>query len=201
MDTNKTSSQNINQIIKDELSLGNELAKLIKVGDINNSIQKLYGDLLVCTANESHVKELGELWANLAAVQQIVAPDRYNFLPEGKDWQSFVRKKIARKNNLLLVMHKKDDLEIKGFLYLQTIMVPSSELILKGLIEDIYTKPQYRKQYVAFKLLDTATEWSLSQNIKQVDLIALGRSKDLTEFYLKVIKKIKNDIKLELLMT
>ena len=145
-----------------------ELAKLKRVGDINNLIERFYDDLVICTANENHAKELAELWANLAAVQQIIAPERFNFAPEGKDWQSFVRKKISKKNNLLLVMHKKDDVEIRGFLYLQTVTIPSSDLILKGIVEDIYTKPQYRRQEVAFKLLDTATHWAQSQNIKQI---------------------------------
>ena len=200
MESNKTSGQNINQIMKDELSLNNELAKLKRVGDINNLIERFYDDLVVSSANENHVKELAELWANLATVQQIIAPERFNFAPHGKDWQSFVRNKISKRNNLLLVVHKKDDMEIRGFLYLQTVTIPSSDLILKGIIEDIYTKPQYRKQEVAFKLLDTATHWAQSQNIKQIDLIALNKTKDLFEFYSKILKRIEKNINLELLI-
>ena len=200
MESNKTSGQNINQIMKDELLLNNELAKLKRVGDINNLIERFYDDLVVSSANENHVKELAELWANLATVQQIIAPERFNFAPHGKDWQSFVRNKISKRNNLLLVVHKKDDMEIRGFLYLQTVTIPSSDLILKGIIEDIYTKPQYRKQEVAFKLLDTATHWAQSQNIKQIDLIALNKTKDLFEFYSKILKRIEKNINLELLI-
>ena len=196
MESNKSiSKQNLSEPIT-----GDELANLKKVTDIDNNIKCEFGDLIICTADESHVKEVAELWANLACVQQIFAPQRYDFVAEGKNWQSFVRRKLSKKNNLLLVAHNKGSVEVKSFLYLQTVTIPSSDLILKGIIEDLYTKPQYRKQEVAFKLLDTATHWAQSQNIKQIDLIALSKTKDLFEFYSKILKRIEKNINLELLI-
>lgn len=174
-----------------------ELANLKKIDEINNEIEKQFDDLVLCTANESHVRELGELWANLACVQQIAAPDRFDFVAEGKDWQVFVRKKLAKKNNLLLVAHKSGETEVRGFLYLQTVTIPSSDLILKGIIEDIYTKPQYRKHGLATKMLDLALEWASKQNVKHVDFILLTPA--LSEFYSKISKKIKKNVNLELL--
>lgn len=172
-------------------AIGTEiLANLKKISAIDNYIEHFFGDLITCNANESHVKEIAELWANLACVQQIFAPERYNFVTEGKDWNAFVRKKLSKANNLLLVMHKKEDVEVRGFLYLQTITLPSSDLVLKGVIEDVYTKPQYRKQEVATKMLSVAVEWALSQNIKQVDLISLAKTDSSSNFYPKVLKKI-----------
>ena len=187
------------EILKNSIFVNDELANLKKITDIDNCIEKAFDDLVVCSANDSHVSEIAELWANLACVQQIFAPERYNFVTEGKDWQSFVRKKLSKKNNLLLVAYKNGHSEIKGFLYLQTVTLPSSDLILKGIIEDIYTKPQHRKQGIAFRLLDVALDWASNQNIKQVSLISLTRTSDLSSFYSKVLKKIKKNLNLELL--
>ena len=177
-----------------------ELANLKRVSEIDNSIKKEFGDLIISNANESHVKEIAELWANLASVQQIFAPQRYNFKAEGKDWQAFVQRKITKKNNLLLVAHDKGNVEVKGFLYLQTVTIPSSDLILKGVVEDIYTKPQYRKQSIAHKMFEVSLEWAQRQNIKQIDLIMLANTKDLSAFYAKTLNKIKKDINLELVV-
>ena len=146
---------------------------------------------------ESHIPEIAELWANHASIQQIFAPQKYSFKTEGKDWRTFVRKKLEKENNLLLVVHKKDDKEVRGFLYLQTITLPSSNLILKAVIEDIYTKPQYRKQKVASKMLDVAMDWAISQGIKQVDIISMISTKGVTEFFNSFLKEFKKDVKLE----
>ena len=176
-----------------------ELANLKKITEVDNYIKRDFGDLVITAADESHVKEIAELWANLASIQQVFAPERYSFRAEGKDWQQFVRNKLAKKNNLLLVMQKRGDYEVRGFLYLQTITLPSSDLIVKGIIEDIYTKPQYRKQDVASNMLDVALDWTISHNIKQVDLISLSNTKGLIDFYSNFLKRFKKDIKLELL--
>lgn len=176
----------------------NELANLKRVAEVNNFIEKNFDDLVIKTADESHVKELAELWANHACVQQIFAPQRYDFRSEGKNWQIFVSKKLLKQNNVLLVAQKKGEYEVRGFLYLQTVTIPSSDLILKGIIEDIYTKPQYRKQGLALKMLEVALEWASAQNIKQVDLISLD-SKGLSEFYSKALSKTKSELSLNLL--
>ncbi|MBI3590180.1 MAG: GNAT family N-acetyltransferase [Candidatus Melainabacteria bacterium] len=200
MESNKSiSKQNLGETVSSNFINGDELANLKKVTDIDNNIQCEFGDLIICTANELHVKEIAELWANLACVQQISAPQRYDFVSEGKDWQSFVRRKLSKKNNLLLVAHNKGIAEIKGFLYLQTVTIPSSDLILKGIIEDIYTKPQYRKQGIAVKMLDVSLEWALKQNIKQIDLISPATTNDLTALYARLLKQNKKNINLELL--
>lgn len=183
---------------KESNSSVDELANLKKIDDLDNHISFTDGDLIVCTANEDHVRETAELWANLATIQQMYAPERYNFLPEGKDWRAVVRRKMEKNHNLLLVAHEKNSTEIKGFLYLQTITLPSSDLVLKGVIEDIYTKPQHRRQSIAATMLRTAIEWALKQNIKQLDLISLTRSNDLIQFYLKFIKESKLDISFDL---
>lgn len=175
-----------------------ELARLKKVSDVDNFICCNFEDLIVTTASESHIKEISELWANLASIQQLCAQERYSFKFEEKDWQLFVRKKLNKKNNLLLVTYEKGKTEIKGFLYLQTITLPSSDLILKGIIEDIYTKPQYRKQGIAAKLLDVALRWAFSQNIKHVDLVSLSKAKDLSAFYQKVLNNKNRNVNLEL---
>ena len=190
MDTNKSA---MNKNITTD-----ELANLTKISDVDNYISTLDENLVISTANETHVKEIAELWANLASIQQLNAPERYDFKCEKKDWHEFVLHKLFKKHNLLLVAHNKDEYEVKGFLYLQTITLPSSEFILKGVIEDIYTKPQYRREGIASKLLDVAMKWAQTQNIKQVDLISITKAKDLLEFYLKYIKKTKTEINFDL---
>ena len=188
----------IKDSVNQNLNISDELAHLKNINELDNNVNFVDGDLIICTADETHVKEIAELWANLASIQQMYAPDRYNFLPEGKNWQAFVRRKMEKIHNLLLVAHNKNDTEIKGFLYLQSITIPSSELVLKGVIEDIYTKPQYRRQDLASTLLSVSISWALKQKIKQVDLISLTRSNDLIQFYLKFIKGSKQDINLDL---
>ena len=184
--------------VKKDLNLSDKLANLKSITELDNNVSFTDGNLVVSTANESHVKEVAELWANLASIQHMYAPERYNFLPEGKDWRAFVRRKMEKNHNLLLVTHDKGSTEIKGFLYLQAITLPSSDLVLKGVIEDIYTKPQYRRQDIASTVLTTALKWSLKQKIKQVDLISLTRSNDLIQFYLKFIKESNVGINLDL---
>lgn len=173
-----------------------ELAKLVNISQIQNYICKNYGELVISSANESHINELGELWANHAAIQQLSAPDRYDFKFVKQDWREFVRNKLNKKHHLLLVVQNKGEYEVKGFLYLQIITIPSSELVLKGVIEDIYTKPQYRKQGIATKLLDTAVDWSIKNCIKQIDLISLENAKDVSEFYNKFLTSRSKDISL-----
>ena len=190
MDSNKTTTNEVQS---------NLLANLKKVNEINNQLYVEFDDLVVCSAKENHVSEVSELWANHASIQQLNAPGRYAFKAEGKDWQSFVRRKIDKQNNLLLVIHKKGEKEIMGFLYLQTITLPSSELVLKGVIEDIYTKPQHRKQNIATKLLKIVVEWACDEHIKQVDFVSLPNIKGLSEFYFRFLKQFKLDLNLTLL--
>ena len=180
-------------------SASDELANLKRISDVENFVKVDFDDLRICTAGEEHVKEIAELWANLASVQQISAPERYNFKAEGKDWQAFVRRKLAKKHNLLLVIHKTGSMEVRGFLYLQTIVIPSSDLVLKGVIEEVYTKPQYRKQGIGSKLLEVALEWASSQNIKQIDFVTLANTKGVADFYFKFLKSFKTNLNLELL--
>lgn len=201
MESNKgISKQNFSEVIRDELLFRDNIAALKKVTDIDNYVNCEYEDLIISSAKEEHIREVAELWANLASVQQIFAPHRYNFKAEGKDWQLFVKKKLSKKNNLLLVTHANNDTEIRGFLYLQTVTLPSSDLVLKGIIEDIYTKPQYRQQKTASNLLEASLNWALRQKVKHVDLIALTRTKDLLEFYLSFINQFKKNIDLKLLI-
>lgn len=175
-----------------------ELANLKKISDVDNYISTLMDDLVISTANEVHIKEIAELWANLASIQQLNAPERYDFKGDKKDWREFVAVKLSKKHNLLLVAHDKDQYEVKGFLYLQAVTIPSSEFILKGVVEDIYIKPQYRRETIASKLLDVAMQWAESQNIKQIDLITITKAKDLLNFYLKYIKHTKCGVTLDL---
>ena len=190
----------ISNIKKDKnLPASDELANLKKIDEVENFISCDFDTLRVCTANEEHVKEVAELWANLASIQQVFAPDRYNFIPEGKDWRAFVRRKLAKSHNLLLVAHEIGSAEVKGFLYLQAIVIPSSDLVLKGVIEDIYTKPQYRKQSVASKMLNVSLDWACKQNIKQIDFVTLSNTKGIADFYLRFLKGFKPDINMELL--
>ena len=191
----------LNESIKDEkdnFAQSNKPAKLKQVSEIDNKVYFTENDLVICSLEEKHIKETAELWANLACIQQLYAPQRYNFKFEDKNWQSFVRKKGEKEQNLFLVAHEKDKAEIKGFLYLQTITIPSSNLVIKGIIEDIYTKPQYRKQNIGNKMLKVAIEWAEKQNIKQVDLISLSSKTDLNYFYLNFIKGFKSATNLNL---
>ena len=199
MDYKKEDFAKADKGVKKDTSKPDKLANLKNINDMDNNISFTDEDLVVCTADESHVKEVAELWANLASIQQIYAPERYNFLPEGKDWRAFVRRKMEKNHNLLLVAHNKNEYEVKGFLYLQSVTLPSSDLVLKGVIEDIYTKPQYRRQDLASTMLTTALKWALKQKIKQVDLISLTRSNDLIQFYLKFIKESKIGINFDLI--
>ncbi len=185
------------KLIKGDAS--NEPANLKKISEVNNFVNVEFGNLVICSANEEHVKELGELWANLAAIQQVFAPQRYDFGTEGKDWQAFVKKKLSKEHNLLLVAQDKGCYEVKGFLYLQTIVIPSSDLILKGVTEDIYTKPQYRKQNIASKMLSVALNWTHEQNIKQVDFVSIDKTRGLSEFYTHFLSSCKPAVNLELL--
>ena len=176
-----------------------QMSNLKSISEIDNSMFYSEDNLIICNPDESHLKELSELWANLATVQQIAAPERYNFRTEEKNWQIFVRKKIEKLHNLLLISRSRNSPEVTGFLYLQSITIPSSNLILKAVIEDIYTKPQHRRARIASRMLDVALNWALKNNIKQVDLITLTKSKDLIQFYLKYIKESKHDLNLELI--
>ena len=190
----------LNKSISSESYVADELANLKKVSEVSNIFTQVHEDLVICNADENHVKEIAELWANLAGIQQISLPSRYSFQQEGKDWQSFVRKKLNKSNNLLLVAQKKGEYEVRGFLYLQTITIPSSDLILKGIIEDIYTKPQYRKQNIATLLLNASLEWASLQNVKKIDLISITKAKDLLEFYLQYVKRANSEVNLELVI-
>jgi len=112
--------------------------------------------------------------------------------------RAFVKRKLSKNQNLFLVAHDTGSSEIKGFLYLQTITLPSSDLVLKAVIEDIYTKPQYRNQGIATKLLETVLEWACSQNIKQVEFISSSKTKNLSSLFLKMFNKLKGTMNLEL---
>ena len=105
---------------------------------------------------------------------------------------------MEKNHNLLLISHNKNSHEVKGFLYLQAITIPSSDLVLKGVIEDLYTKPQYRRQDIASTLMNVSIAWTLKQKIKQIDLITLTRSNDLIQFYLRYIKESKQGVNLDL---
>lgn len=200
MESNKSiEGRNLNQSQDEESIHPDELANLKKITDIDNKISKDYGDLVVSNASENDVKEVAELWANLASVQQIFAPGRFSFSSEGKDWQMFVRKKLSKLNNLLLVIRKKNEYEVRGFLYLQTITLPSSDLVLKAIVEDVYTKPQYRRQHLANTMLDVAFEWAQNHNIKKIELISISNSKDLESFYSKILKRVTKSLELEFL--
>lgn len=177
-----------------------ELANLKRISEVDNFVEHRFDDLIIRSANEGHIKELGELWANHACVQQIFAPDRYDFKAEGRNWQIFVSKKLLKQNNLLLVAQKDKEYEVRGFLYLQTVTIPSSDLLLKGVIEDIYTKPQYRNQGIAMKMLEVALDWVSKQNIKQVDLISLGSTKGVSSFCSNALSKTKSNVSLNLLI-
>ena len=182
----------------DRITEKEQLSNLRNLSEINNRVEYSDEDLVISNPLESHIRELSELWANLATVQQIYAPERYDFRTEEKNWQVFVRDKMEKQHNLLLLAHGRDSSEVRGFLYLQTITIPSSNLVLKAVVEDIYTKPHHRRGSIARRMLDTALDWANNNNIKQVDLITLTRSKDLVQFYLKYIKESKCDINLEL---
>ena len=194
------SSESTSKLANKEIYAIDELANLKKIDEINNSIACEFGDLVIRTSSDNDIKEITELWANLATVQQIYAPDRFSFNSCGKDWQAFVKRKISKKYNLLLVAHKKGDAEIRGFLYLQTITLPSSDLVLKAVIEDIYTKPQYRRQGIASKIMDVSLEWASNQSVKQVDFITLTNEKikGLSAFYSRFQNKFKENVNLEL---
>ena len=193
MELNKEKSKN-NLDIHPE-----EPANLKKVSEVNNQVDIFFEELQITSANETHVREVAELWANLASIQQLHAPERFSFKNEIKDWQIFVRRKLEKKYNLLLVALNQGKTEVKGFLYLQIITLPSSDFALKGIIEDLYVKPQYRNEGIATYLLDVSCEWALSQSIKQIDLICLTKPKDLLDFYLTYLKKFNKEITLDLI--
>lgn len=174
------------------------LPVLKAVADLDKDIISVFGNLIVANADETQIKEIAELWANHASIQYLNAPEKYNFSIEKKDWKKFVTVKLEKRNNLLLVAHDQGKEEIKGFLYLQTVLMPSSELILKGVIEDIYTKPQYRRQSIASKLLDVAIEWCIKNSISQVDLVSLKNTKDLSEFFKYYRELNSSNVELEL---
>ena len=198
MEKKITFKNNPEKIEINKLITLDELANLKKISDIDNSVSCQFNDLKISTANEVHIKEVAELWANLASIQQIFAPERYDYKYEGKNWQEFVKRKLSKKQNLLLVAYKNDCFEVMGFLYLQTITIPSTDLVVKGAIEDIYTKPQYRKQGIASKLLDVGLDWVQKQNIKHVDFVLLMKARNLLEFSLKYIKRSNTEVKLDM---
>ena len=200
MKTEKTATH----LIKDQNHIKanlDEIADLKRIDDLDNKVKVLKDDLIICTAQEEHVKEISELWANLATIQQLNAPSRYNFKLEDKDWQIFIRKKLAKKNNLLLAVHRENSSEVRGFLYLQTVAIPSSDLVLKGVIEDLYIKPQYRRQKIASMLLDVSLEWAKHEKVKKIDFISVKEGSDLSKFYSGYVEKQKlrlKDVNLEL---
>lgn len=176
-----------------------DIAQLVKTSDIDNQVYSEGNNLVIETASENHKREIAELWANLAAIQQIVMPERYSFKGHSKEWHLLVEQKLTKKSHLLLSAHIKNEHEIRGFLYLQTITLPSSNLILKCMIEDLYTKPQYRTQGIATKLLNSALEWADKMNIRHADLISTTKSRDLSFFYLNYLKNFNGNIKAELI--
>lgn len=163
------------------------------------NIVSVFGDIVVCNADESHIREVAELWANLASIQQISAPAKYNFSLEVKNWQKFVKDKISKKDNLLLVAHREGDPEIRGFLYLQTIKAPPLEIILKTAIEDLYIKPQYRRQEIATKLLNVAITCLEKNSILQLDLISVTGANDLLAFYKKYLGSINTSVAIDII--
>ena len=193
-------SKGISEIIIANDEQSNKIASLKKVSDIDKNLCVVFGDLIITGAKEHHINEIAELWANHASIQQINSPERYNFKLEKSDWREFVKNKLNKKQNLLLVAHDKDNTEIKGFLYLQTITIPSSELILKAVVEDIYTEPQYRRQGIATKLLNVTLDFLSRHFIKQVDLITLINTPSLSEFYRKNVSNNKDNIHLEIIV-
>ena len=193
MSTNKSISEVI-------LDVEHSIAGLKSVNELDKNISFTFENLIITNANESHINEIAELWANHASIQQIHAPARYNFKLEKSDWREFVKNKLNKKQNLLLVAHDKGSAEIKGFLYLQIITIPSSELILKAVIEDIYTKPQYRKQGIATRLLNVALDFSSKYSVKHVDLITLINTPSLSEFYRKNVSNNKKEVRLEIVI-
>lgn len=175
-----------------------EPANLGSITEIDNEISCEFGELVISNIKEEHIPEVAELWANHATIQQINAPDRYSFKMEGKDWRAFVRRKMAKKQNLLLAVTKKGDSEVRGFLYLQAITIPSSNLVLKGVIEDLYTKPQHRRQGIATNMLQVAMAWGRKQKIRNIELVSLSNTKQMSEFYESFLKEAKKEISFEL---
>jgi len=175
-----------------------KIANLKNISEIDNKISEEVNDFVISTASEEHVPELAELWANHATIQQIFAPERYNFKFEGKNWRDFVKRKMAKGHNLLLAVTKKGNMEVKGFIYLQTVTLPSSNLVLKGVIEDLYTKPQHRKKGIATMLLSTAMSWGEKNGIKHIELVSPNNTKEMMKFYKNFVDKSKHNIHLEL---
>ena len=60
--------------VNKEANASDKLANLKSITELDNNISFVEGNLVVSTANESHVKEVAELWANLASIQQMYAP-------------------------------------------------------------------------------------------------------------------------------
>lgn len=179
-------------------SYKDKIADLTKVSDVDHNISFEFGNLIISNPKEEHIPELAELWANLATIQQLNNPVRYCFKREDKNWQNVVRHKMSKSQNLLLVATTKDSPEVKGFLYLQTVTIPSSDLIIKGFIEDLYTKPQHRRKGIAHKMLEVAMCWSKLHGFKQIELVSLLNSKDVISFYESFKQLQEKEIDLEL---
>ena len=161
-------------------------------------VSESFNGLVICSASDSHISEIAELWANLASIQQIYAPERYSFKGEGKDWRAFVRRKLSKEENLLLVVHDLGSKEIKGFLYLQCVKLPNSNVVVKGVIEDIYTKPQYRRMEIATKLLNVALKWAGKNGLKCVDMMSFKGPKDQEKFLTNLNIRLDVDVELKL---
>ena len=182
----------VNKTIKEDL------ANLTKISDVNNVVRVEFDDLVISTLTEEYIPETTELWANHATIQQIFAPDRYNFKFENKNWRDFVRGKLNKKHNLLLIATTKDSPEVKGFLYLQSVTIPSSDLILKGVIEDLYTKPQHRRKGIAMKLLEVAIKFAEENKIRSVEFVSMTNSKSVSDLHRKFISTTNYDVDFEL---
>lgn len=176
-----------------------QVIQLKNINDIDKDVYFEFGDLIISSVKEEHMSELAELWANHATIQQIFAPNRYNFRFEGKNWRDFVRRKMDKNQNLLLVATKKGSPEVVGFLYFQSLTIPPSDFIVKGVIEDIYTKPHHRKQSIATNMLKSAMTWAEKHNILSVDVVSMTTTPNISDSIKRLINRSKQNVNLELI--
>jgi len=76
--------------------------------------------------------------------------------------------------------------DVAGFIHLEADTTPSYRSVAPHkfcVIVDLYVKAKYRRKGIGRKLLFTARQWQLENNLEYIELMALGNSSEAIGFY------------------
>ena len=131
--------------------------------------------MIIRKATEKDTQEIlvmmKELFLTWDAIDPIDKIDESWF--KSKDAIDFINQEINDKNMLFLIAEEK---EIAGYLLAKIENRPALKEKNLGLIDELYIKPNYRKQALGKQLTEKALEWFKEKNLKWT--IVLTHEKD-----------------------